>query len=107
MHKTRSKISKEILSMIDNAVKDAKYLSYIQKLESSMDYKERFKGEFLSLSRRITKLYRMLQKWEKGELHFTPTCPKELLEKQLAIMIDYSDVLLERAKIEGVDLEEK
>lgn len=68
------------------------------------DYKERFKAEFYQLEIRIKKLATMLEKWEAGELEFTPSCPYELLEAQLNAMRSYSYFLHERAKIEDVAL---
>nr|DAK60893.1 MAG TPA: hypothetical protein [Caudoviricetes sp.] len=45
-------------------------------LMASADYKERFKAEYYQLVIRFKKLQTMLEKWDKGELDFTPTCPK-------------------------------
>ena len=41
----------------------------------------------------------------KGELTFTPTCPKETYNFQLRAMKEYLDILVIRAKIENIDLE--
>lgn len=45
-------------------------------LMASADYKERFKAEYYQLVIRFKKLQTMLEKWDKGKLDFTPTCPK-------------------------------
>ena len=71
---------------------------------TSKDYKERFKAEYEQLCIRHYKLVNMLDKWKEGVLHFTPTCPYELLEKQAKVMSDYKFALEERAKIEGIEL---
>ena len=41
-------------------------------LMASADYKERFKAEYYQLVIRFKKLQAMLEKWDKGELDFTP-----------------------------------
>ena len=72
----------------------------------SADYKERFVAEYEQLAIRFGKLSVMCQKWDAGELNFTPTCPRELYTKQLEHMQGYLDILAERADIEGVELPE-
>lgn len=67
-------------------------------------YKRRMVIEYQELKERAEKLAAMLDKWDKGTLDFTPTCPKYLLEKQLDVMKDYVGLLQTRAKIEDVDL---
>jgi len=74
------------------------------EMMNSADYKERFKAEFYQLEIRYTKLKAMVEKWDKGELNFTPTCPRETYNKQLAAMVDYLSVLELRAHMEGVEL---
>jgi hypothetical protein len=69
----------------------------------SADYKERFCAEYNQLCIRGRKLIKMLEKWEAGELNFTPTCPRELLEKQVGLMNELMGVMEERARIEGID----
>ena len=69
----------------------------------SADYKERFCAEYIQLCIRVGKLIKMLEKWEAGELNFTPTCPRELLEKQAGLMNELMGVMEERARIEGID----
>ena len=73
-------------------------------LMSSADYKERFKAEYLQLLIRKNKLEDMCFSWDKGELDFTPTCPRELYQKQLIAMNGYLGLLRRRAKLEGVEL---
>lgn len=68
------------------------------------DYKQRFIEEYRQLDGRIQKLHRMLDRHHAGTLGFTPDCPIELLSKQLLTMIDYRNILEERAQIEHIDL---
>lgn len=70
----------------------------------SDDYKERFKAEYYQLKVRSDKLRDMLERWEYGLLDFTPTCPNELLKKQLHAMEYYKECLKERAKLENIDV---
>lgn len=72
-----------------------------------MDYKERFKDEYLQLANRVTKLRIMLRKWDNSQLDFEPTCPRKILDEQLYAMVAYLDVLKIRAKIENIDIEIK
>ena len=74
------------------------------ELMTSDDYKKRFKAEYFQLECRIEKLANMVERYKAGTLGFEPTCPLELLERQLEHMREYSDILLERAFMEGVDL---
>lgn len=67
-------------------------------------YKERMVKEYWELKERTVKLGNMLERWSNGELDFTPTCPMNLLTSQLCAMNLYLNILLRRAKIEGVDL---
>lgn len=39
----------------------------------SKDYKERFRAEYCQVVIRYQKLKAMLEKWDNGELNFTPT----------------------------------
>lgn len=71
---------------------------------SSADYKERFRAEYYQLQTRLAKLHAMVEKWDNGQLNFTPTCPRSLYDLQLRSMADYKAVLEARAKIEGVEL---
>lgn len=71
---------------------------------NSADYKERFKAEYCQVVIRYQKLKAMLVKWDKGELNFTPTCPRSTYDMQIKAMADYIAVLEARAVMENVDL---
>ena len=68
----------------------------------STDYKERFKAEYHQLRIRYNKLHDMVSHWD--ELCFTPSCSKELYEKQLEAMLKYMAILSSRAEIENIEL---
>lgn len=74
------------------------------ELMASTDYKDRFKAEYRQVAIRCEKLNAMLEKWDRGELNFMPTCPRSLYELQVRAMEDYIAVLQARAVIEGVAL---
>ena len=69
---------------------------------TSLDYKERFKAEYLQLKIRYEKLKDMLNNWDN--LCFTPKCSFELLDLQLETMGAYLAILKQRAEIEGIDI---
>ena len=46
----------------------------------------------------------MLEKWDKGVLQFTPTCPRSTYNIQVKAMTDYIAILEARAVMEGVEL---
>jgi hypothetical protein len=46
----------------------------------------------------------MLEKWDKGVLPFTPTCPRSTYNIQVKAMTDYIAILEARAVMEGVEL---
>ena len=73
-------------------------------LMNSADYKERFKAEYDQLNIRATKLRDMIEKFKAGKLDSTPTCPVELLERQLKAMVEYQKCLQLRAEIEGIEV---
>lgn len=75
----------------------------VQMMES-VDYKERFKAEYLQLKIRINGLRNMIEKYKAGTLPFTPSCSYDLLNGQLKAMELYATYLEERAEIEGIDL---
>ena len=75
----------------------------VQMMES-VDYKERFKAEYLQLKIRINGLRNMLKKYKAGTLPFTPSCSYDLLNGQLKAMELCATYLEERAEIEGIDL---
>lgn len=70
----------------------------------SSDYKERFKAEYFQLKIRYEKLKYMLQKWDAGELNFTPNCPRSLYNLQLQNMKTGLAILEGRAAIEEIKL---
>lgn len=70
----------------------------------SEDYKDRFKAEYYQVKIRYDKLVDMLDRWDKGQLSFSPTCPRELFWRQVTVMEDYMDLLIERSIAEGIDL---
>lgn len=74
------------------------------KMMNSEDYKERFKAEYQQVVIRYQKLATMLEKWDKGELKFEPTCPRSTYNMQIKAMTDYIAVLEARAVMEGVNL---
>jgi hypothetical protein len=68
-------------------------------------YQDRFIKEYKQLSTRIKKLKAMLYKYQNDMLDFTPNCSYELLSRQLTAMLDYKDVLIERAHIEHIPVD--
>lgn len=76
------------------------------EMMNNADYKERFKAEYQQVVIRYRKLAAMLENWDKGELNFTPTCPRSTYNMQVRAMTDYIAVLEARAVMEGVDLGE-
>lgn len=74
------------------------------EMMNSADYKERFKAEYCQVVIRYQKLKAMLVKWDKGELNFTPTCPRSTYDMQIKAMADYIAVLEARAVMENVAL---
>ena len=81
-------------------------LSETVEMMNSADYKERFRAEYYQLKIRVNGLKNMLDKWDKGELDFTPTCPREIYNDQMEYMMNYMTVLANRAYLEHVDLSE-
>ena len=74
------------------------------EMMNSGDYKERFKAELHQTGIRLGKLKFFVEKYENGELDFTPTCSIELLKNQIAAMNAYIGILYERAEIEQIDV---
>ena len=70
----------------------------------SKDYKERFIAEYQQLVIRYKRLKKMLDAWDKGELKFAPTCPRNAYNMQIKAMADYIAVLESRAFIEGIKI---
>lgn len=75
------------------------------EMMNSNDFKERFKAEYYQLKIRICKLDNMLYKYELGELPFEPNCSYDLLNGQLKAMRLYQSYLIERAKIENIEID--
>lgn len=71
----------------------------------SENYKERFIAEYQQLSIRYNGLKKMLDNWDKNELAFPPTCPRNTYNMQIKAMTDYIAALEARAVMEGIDLE--
>lgn len=71
----------------------------------SDDYKDRFLAEFMQIDNRLRGLEKMLEDWDLGILSFEPSCPRETYKFQWKAMRDYRDILVVRAKIEGIDLD--
>lgn len=70
------------------------------------DYKERMIEEYKQLAERLLKLGIMIEKYDSGTLDFKPACPIELLEDQYCAMRLYLNILVQRATIEGIDLDD-
>ena len=94
---------KEIIIKIDKNTKNPELAATAEGMVSS-DYKERFIAEFVQVKNRYYGLKSMIDKWDEGTLTFTPTCPRETYNFQLCAMKDYMDILIIRAKIEGIEL---
>lgn len=76
------------------------------EMMNSSDYKERFRAEYQQVVIRYKKLAAMLEKWDKGELNFNPTCPRSTYNMQIKAMTEYIAVIEARAVMENVDLQE-
>lgn len=74
------------------------------EMMNSSDYKERFKAEYYQLVIRFNKLKSMLERWDRGELNFNPTCPRGIYNFQVKAMADYIACLETRAAIENIKL---
>ena len=77
------------------------------KLMNSENYQDGFKAEYLQVKIRYDKLKSMVDKWDKGELNFEPTCPRIIYDNQLQIMEDYINILKMRARLEDINLWEE
>lgn len=85
-------------------MKEVKDLKDTAEMMTSEDYKERFRAEYAQVGIRRQKLAAMLEKWDKGELNFIPTCPRSTYDMQIAAMTDYIAVLEARAVMEKIIL---
>lgn len=74
------------------------------EMMNSTDYKERFIAEYDQLVIRYKCLRNMLDKWDRDELKFKPTCPRSTYNMQIKAMTDYIAVLEARAVMENVEL---
>lgn len=81
-----------------------KTLKETVEMMNSADYKERFIAEYEQLVIRYKGLKNMLEKWDKRELNFEPTCPRSTYNMQIKAMTDYIAVLEARAVMENVEL---
>ena len=79
-------------------------LSQTVDMMTSSDYKERFKAEYAQVVIRYKKLKNMLDKWDKNEITFTPTCPRSTYNMQIKAMTDYIAILEARAVMENIIL---
>ena len=70
------------------------------ELMNSEDYKERFVAEYKQLVIRYRGLENMINKWDRDELNFKPTCPRSTYNMQIKAMTDYIAVLEARAVME-------
>lgn len=75
------------------------------ELMQSDDYKDRFKAEYYQVKIRLEKLRAMLEKWDKGELNFTPATPRFIYEGQVKAMESYYYALSARAAMEHIVIE--
>lgn len=72
----------------------------------SGDYKDRLMAEYWQALIRHRKLKNMLKKYDEGTLPFTPTCSIELFRTQKEILGAYVHILRERARIEGIGIDD-
>ena len=79
-------------------------LNETSELMNSSDYKDRFKAEYWQVVIRYKKLKAMLDKWDKDELDFQPTCPRSTYNIQIKAMTDYIAILEARAVMENIEL---
>lgn len=70
----------------------------------SADYRDRFVAECRQLRIRTKGLARLIRRWDRGELDFKPTVPRDVLVRQLDVMREYMGILERRAALEGIDL---
>lgn len=76
------------------------------ELMNSSDYRERFVAEYMQLVIRYKGLRNMLDKWDRDELNFKPTCPRSAYNMQIKAMADYIAVLEARAVMEGISFDD-
>lgn len=68
------------------------------------DYKERFIAEYKQVRNRLEKLVDMCNKWDRGELYFTPTCSRAYYNAQ--ILFTHGELIRLRAiaRLDGIEL---
>ena len=62
------------------------------------------KDEFHKLERRHKELKDMLEKWDKGELDFTPPYERSIYETEFKMLEQYLPVLKARAEAAEIEL---
>lgn len=72
-------------------------------LRTSSDWKERLRGEYLSLKERIEKLHKTLIRWEAGVVEPQCVTPIEVLQTQYEHMTNYLNTLEVRMELEGIE----
>lgn len=72
-------------------------------LQSSLDWKDRLKGEYMQLQDRLKKLRKTLVKLDAGTLEFKGKSTIPVLLTQEKHMIDYLHTLEVRMELEGID----
>ena len=72
-------------------------------LQSSLDWKDRFKGEYLQLKDRLKKLRRTLVKIDAGTIDFQGKSTIPVLLTQEKHMLDYLHTLEVRMELEGIE----
>ncbi len=73
-------------------------------LMNSVDYKDRFKAEYLQTKIRYDKLHKLIIKIEAGTCEFKPVCSLEILKEQAKYMGMYLYMLEVRAEKEKIEL---
>ena len=76
------------------------------ELMKSDDHQDRFRAEYYQLMIRYCGLKKMINDWDAGTLIFEPDCPRRTYDLQLKYMENYLSILVTRAAIEGIILDE-
>ena len=82
-----------------------KYLSETIELMNSENYDDRLKAEYEQLEIRTQGLAKMLVGYRDGTLSFTPKCSYDMLNGQYRAMDLYLQYLVDRAEVEGIELD--
>lgn len=72
-------------------------------LQSSLDWKDRLKGEYMQLQDRLKKLRKTLVKLDAGTIDFKGKSTVPVLLTQEKHMVDYLHVLEVRMELEGIE----